>query len=390
MDNALSFPEGFLWGTATAAHQIEGGNYNSDWWRFEHAPGTPCFEPSGDACDSWNRYEEDLDIVADLGLNSFRFSLEWARIEPAKGEFSHVALNHYLDVIEACHARNIVPVVTLHHFTLPLWVADEGGFESPHIVEWMGRYAAKVGEHLGARIGIACTINEPNIVAFMGWQMGVFPPGTAATKRWEEINVVMRDCHKAMRDALVAGPGNYPVGLTLSMGDNIALPGGEEHRDRWEREMEDLYLEACRGDDFIGVQCYSKGLFGPDGYIQDEDIERTDMGYAFWPECVEATVRHAARVAQVPIYVTENGIGTTKDEDRIRYLSAAIRGLHNTIADGIDVRGYCQWSLLDNFEWAYGYRMQFGIVEVNRLTFERTLKPSASWYATVARSGIIQ
>src|SRR5665811_1684578 len=172
----LHFPDGFLWGTATAAHQIEGGNTNCDWWRFEHTAGSGCLDSSGDACDSWNRFEEDLDLVAQFGLNSFRFSVEWARIEPAPGEFSVVALDHYRKVIEACRARSIVPIVTLHHFTLPLWVADAGGFESPQIVEWMARYAGEVARALGDGIGIACTINEPNIVAVMGYLFGIFPP----------------------------------------------------------------------------------------------------------------------------------------------------------------------------------------------------------------------
>jgi beta-glucosidase len=384
--NELHFPDGFMWGTATAAHQIEGNNTNSDWWRFEHTEGSGCRDSSGDCCDSFNRWNEDLDIVASLGLNSYRFSVEWARIEPARGEFSIASLEHYRRIIEGCHQRGIIPIVTLHHFTLPLWVADAGGFESPHIAEWLGNYAAKVGQHLGEGIGVACTINEPNIVALMGYLYAVFPPHEGGWDRFKAVNQAMRDSHIAMRDALRAGPGNFPIGLTLSMTEYEAVDGGEERLRTWVEEMEDKYLEAVRGDDFIGVQCYSKTRIGPKGQVPPRaDEEVTDMGYLFWPHCVEASVRRAAAIAQVPIIVTENGIATRTDQRRIDYLAAALRGLHRTIADGIDVRGYCQWSLLDNFEWVLGYSQNFGIVECDRTTFVRTPKGSAHWYGDIAR-----
>ena len=175
----VRFPDEFLWGTSTSAYQIEGGGTNTDWSRYEVAEGTHCVEPCGPACDSWNRYEEDLDLIVELGLNSFRLSVEWARIEPEQGVIDHEALAHYRAVLEACHARSILPVVTLHHFTLPLWVADLGGFENPDIAAWMGAYAKVVGESLGSLIGIACTVNEPNIVALMGYLIGAFPPRRA-------------------------------------------------------------------------------------------------------------------------------------------------------------------------------------------------------------------
>jgi beta-glucosidase len=386
----LTFPAGFLWGTATAAHQIEGANTNSDWWRFEHTEGSGCRDSSGDACDSWHLWEKDLDLVAGFGLNSFRFSVEWARIEPARGEFSQAALDHYQRVIDGCHARSIVPIVTLHHFTLPQWVADAGGFEAPEIVNWFSRYASKVAEALGDGIGIACTINEPNIVAVMGYLFAVFPPKARGWARFEAVNDTMRNCHGAMRDALKAGPGNYPVGLTLSMTQYEAVPGGEDRMASWVRAMEDQYLEAVRGDDFLGVQCYSKTVMGPQGQVPPPPgSDLTDMGYLFWPQCVEHTVRRAAQIAQVPLIVTENGIATTDDSRRIAYIDEALRGLHRSIADGIDVRGYCQWSLLDNFEWVLGYSQRFGIVSVDRTTFERTAKPSAHWFGEVARTNTL-
>lgn len=381
----VHFPDRFSWGTSTSGYQTEGGGSNTDWWRYERAEGTHCAEVSGDACDSWNRYEQDLDLVVELGLNSYRLSVEWARIEPQRGVIDTNALAHYRGMLEACHARNILPVVTLHHFTLPLWVADLGGFENPEIATLMENYARVVGDALGDLIGIACTVNEPNIVALMGYLMGMFPPAQSDWKRFSKVNAAMRACHVAMRDALRSTPGTYPIGLTLSMHEYEALPGGEELVERLRNEEEDEYLRAVGDDDYVGVQCYTKLVFGPDGLVAHPEGELTEMGYLFWPQVVEFTIRRTASMVDIPIIMTENGIGTDDDEQRIRYLTGALAGLSNVLADGIDVRGYFQWSLLDNFEWTFGYRPKFGIVAVDRTTFKRTPKPSATWYAAATR-----
>jgi beta-glucosidase len=384
-DQGAPFPHDFLWGTATSAYQIEGGGVNTDWWRFELAEGTGAVEPSGNACDSWNRFEEDLDLIASLGLNSFRLSVEWARIEPQQGVISDAALEHYRRVLEGCHQRSILPVVTLHHFTLPLWVADAGGFESPHIASWMGDYASLVGNALGDLIGIACTINEPNIVALMGYFLARFPPQVTDWERFSSVNRAMRECHGAIRDALRASPGDFPIGLCLSMQEYEAVDGAHDLLAVFLDEMEDQYLRSTsKDDDFLGVQCYTKILMGPDGMVRPTG-ETTEMGYLFWPQSVEYCVRRAAQAVEIPIIVTENGIGTDDDSQRIRYLRDALQGLKSTIDDGIDVRGYFQWSLLDNFEWTLGYRPKFGLVAVDRDTFMRTPKPSAQWYADATR-----
>jgi beta-glucosidase len=374
-------PSTFWWGTSTAAYQIEGGNENTDWWRFENAAGSVAAEPCGAACDSWNRWREDLDLVAGMGLDAYRFSVEWARIEPAPGRTDTAALDHYREVVEGCRDRGLAPVVTLHHFTLPLWVADAGGFEAPSIVEWMGRYAGAVGEALGDEIAMACTLNEPNIVAAMGYLASVFPPGVSDQGRFVAVNEALRRCHDAMRDALRAGPGTYPVGLTLSMAEYEAVGGGDAALAAYRGEMEDRYLTSREGDDFLGVQCYTKHLFDRNGLVWGGEGELTSMGYLFWPQSVEYTLDRAAAMTSVPLVVTENGIGTDDDAQRVRYLEGALASLERARARGIDVRGYFQWSLLDNFEWVLGYKPRFGLVEVNRATFARAPKPSAQWFA---------
>ncbi|QGG94491.1 glycoside hydrolase family 1 protein [Actinomarinicola tropica] len=387
-----AFPEGFEWSTATAAHQIEGGNWNSDWWRWEHTPGSGVVEPSGDACDSWHRWEEDADLVAEMGLGAYRFSVEWARIEPEDGEVSVAALDHYRRVCEGLRDRGIAPVVTFHHFTTPRWLADRGGWEDPSTVERFATYAHHVAEHLADVMGRACTINEPNIVASIGWGHGAFPPGVRDWDRARAVQEVFVDAHRAAVESIRAAAPGVPVGLTLSMADYQAVDGAEEKMARRRRAMEDVYLEAVDGDDFVGVQAYTRERIGPGGQLgPEEGVPVLPMGYEYWPQCLEATVRRAWEVTggRVPLLVTENGIGTDDDAQRIEYLHAALTGLLRTIADGIDVRGYTCWSLLDNFEWAYGYGPRFGLVEVDRRTFERRPKASARWFGSVARSNAL-
>jgi beta-glucosidase len=386
----LRFPKGFIWGAATSAHQVEGGNVNSDWWEWEHTPGSACVEPSGDACGSYERWPEDVSIVADLGLTSYRFSIEWARIEPEEGEWSRQALDHYRRLCEACWEHGVVPTVTLHHFTLPRWLARRGGWEAPDAAELFSRYCERVAAHMGEMVGRACTINEPNMVAFCGYQLGVFPPGRSgdmeAVARVSEALIV---AHRRAVEALRAGPGAYPVGMALAVPVLELAPGGEAQLAA-ARDGERAFLAAAEGDDFIGVQCYTRYRVGPQGPVELPPGTRlTDVGWEFWPQAAEAAVRQVARGTRTPILVTENGVATHDDGERIEYVAEALRGLHRCLQDGIDVRGYFHWSLLDNFEWAQGYHPRFGLVSVDRATLERRLKPSAAWFGQVARSGVL-
>ncbi len=385
------FPAGFVWGTATAAHQVEGGNWNNDWWQWEHTPGSPCREPSGDACDQYHRYAGDLDVLAGLGFNAYRFSLEWSRIEPEDGELSRAALEHYRRVCDACHARGLATIVTFHHFTTPRWLTARGGWTNPATADHFARFCARAAGHLGDAIDRACTINEPNIVAELGHHWGVFPPGARDPALRLRANEVFIDAHrKGVAAIRVARPG-VPVGLTLAMQDYQAVDGGEAVRDRERRDMEDVFLAATRGDDFVGVQTYTRVRYGPDGMrAPDPSARLTQMGYEFWPEALEACIRRAAAMTPgTPLLVTENGIGTDNDAERIEYVGHALRGVAACLADGIRVQGYVYWSLLDNFEWAYGYGPKFGLVAVDRETQARHPKPSASWLGAIARANAL-
>lgn len=405
----FEFPAGFRWGTATSAHQVEGNNVNSDFWVMEHAPGTLFAEPSGDAVDHFHRYPEDIRLLAQLGFNAYRFSIEWARIEPEEGHFSTAALDHYRRVMACCLEHGITPYVTFHHFTSPRWFAADGGWEEPRNADRFTRYCERAVGRLGDLIGAACTINEANLTAMLN-VTGVVPEGglksvaafmdeaarrcSSSAERFGpflvgqpmKIRDTMLAAHAKAREAIKAGRGSFPVGITLAMQDYQAVPGGEAHRDRARAESFDPFLELAQKDDFIGVQTYSRYRFGPEGVLgPEEGVEILIMGYEFWPEALEATVRYAASKAKVPVVVTENGIGTTDDAQRVGYVRRALRGLVRCMQDGIDVRGYFYWSLMDNFEWLFGYRPQFGLVAVDRSSQLRTPKPSAYWLGQIAR-----
>ncbi|MGO8870966.1 MAG: glycoside hydrolase family 1 protein [Acidimicrobiales bacterium] len=386
-DGVLVFPDDFLWGAAGAAHQIEGGNTNNDWWAFEHTPGSQCAASSGDACDSYHRWQEDLDLVAGMGLGAYRFSLEWSRIEPADGEFSRAALDHYRRMCAGCRERGIVPVVTLHHFTSPSWLAARGAFEAADAPERFARYVGRAAAHLGDLIGWACTINEPNVVGAMGYTVGDYPPGVKDDlARHLAVNESMVRAHRLAVEELRSGPGSYPIGLTLSMAEIVAEEGGELTRDMAEEILEDTFLRATEGDDFVGVQAYTRMHFGPEGPVADDPaVPQTQLGTENWPQAVAHCMRRAAGFTGLPVLITESGIATDDDAERIVYLDRVLRGVHACLDDGIDVRGYFVWSLLDNFEWNMGYGPKLGLHAVDPTTFERGAKPSAAWYGDVAR-----
>jgi beta-glucosidase len=402
-------PAGFLWGTAISAHQSEGGNVSSDAWLCENVAGSLYREPSGDACDSYNRYAEDVAIAADLGFNCYRFGIEWARIEPEPGLFSLAELDRYRRVLEACHARGLAPMVTYSHFTVPRWFAARGGFEVADGADLFARFCERATARLGDLIAYASTFNEANIQRLVA-QLFRSPRAQPAidamlaacakasgSERFSTLlfapvatsEPVMLDAHAKGTAAMKAGPGSFPVGLTLTMQDVQAVGEGSQT----EAVIADLYgpwLEAARAADFIGVQTYTRVRVGPEGRLPPPDgAEMTAAGYEFYPQALGGTIRFAAERIGRPIFVTENGIATDDDARRIAYIDQALAEVRQCLADGIEVKSYLYWSLLDNFEWTRGYGQRFGLVHVDYENFQRTPKPSAHHLGAIARSGRI-
>lgn len=419
----MIFEKDFFIGAATAAHQVEGNNIHSDYWAQEHMVHTDFLEPSGDAVDHYNRYAEDIRLMADAGLNAYRFSIEWARIEPEEGNFDETALTHYANVIQACKENGLEPIVTLLHFTSPKWLISKGGWESDETPAFFARYVEYVIKNLGSELRYVCTINEAN----MGIQVAAIAKrymqqmqakmqsgktdGTvqmglnlekmlanqkeAEKERLEIFGVAKTECftsprtphgdeivmeaHKAARTVIRKLAPHIQVGLSLSLHDIQALPGGEENAVReWADEFTH-YLSAIAEDDFLGIQNYTRTRIDASGTLPTpEGAELTQMDYEFYPQALANVIRQVAKDFKGTLLVTENGIATADDDRRRAFIESALSGVHDCIADGIPVKGYFYWSLMDNFEWQKGYAMTFGLIAVDRKTQKRMPKPSLS------------
>ncbi len=399
----FKFPVGFLWGAATAAHQVEGNNTNSDYWLLENLPNSPFTERSLDTCDHYHRYQEDIKLLAEMGLNCYRFSIEWARIEPTKGHFSKAVLGHYRNVLKTCIDHGVQPIVTYQHFTCPVWFATQGGWENAESVELFGRYCEVVTEFLGDLIHIACTINELNFTAQLDAKkfipmekrkdvmlraaksIGAEYFSAAPLGNPEAISRNILQAHIKGREAIKSVRPQIKVGMTITMIDWHLVEGGESKLAELRYAIEDKFLAVAKNDDFVGVQAYTREFVDKDGFVPvNENAELTQMGYEFWPSAVESSIRRAAELAGVPIYVTENGVGTGDDAKRIEYINGALQSLRRCLQDGLDVRSYIHWTLLDNFEWTNGYAPKFGLMSVDRDTFVRTVKPSGKYLGNIA------
>lgn len=398
------FPSDFLWGVATAGHQNEGDNVHSDTWFLENVTPTVFQERSGRATNGWELWESDLDLVAGLGLNAYRFSVEWARVEPREAQFSDEALAHYEAVIDGCLARGLAPIVTFNHFTSPHWFAARGAWLDAEAPQLFARYCGVVMDRFGDRIALAVTFNEPDLPEMLTWahlpefvaelerQTLEAAGREAGVETYRAGNVMLREdfagmragmttAHRAGKAAIKARRPDLRVGLSLAMVDDVAGPGGEAMRDRKRAEVYEHWLELARDDDFVGVQNYERIAYGPDGQLPpDPGASLNGMGTAVEPDSLRGAVEYAYSVARVSILVSEHGVGTPDDSIRAAFLEPSLAGLAQAIADGVPVIGYCHWTLMDNFEWIFGYGPQLGLHSVDRETFERTAKPSAEVY----------
>jgi beta-glucosidase len=421
----------FLWGAATSGHQVEGQNDRSDWWKWENEGRCKGGARSGAATDHWNRFREDLELASGLGLNSYRFSIEWSRIEPDQGRWDPSALDWYRELILECEKRGLVPMATLHHFTSPAWFAEIGGWASPGAAKLFARFAEKVAQELGARVPLWCTLNEP-MVLVVGSYLGRFmPPAEFSPIKASMACHQLLSAHAKAYDILHKierreGPWKerpLEVGIAHNMLDFVP--------DRRWHPMENLlrkvfwnfynrsWLDAITGGkqrfgipfllpraeivkaalgrrttDFIGVNYYTKAYvqWRPRAAAQERPAElpiglsfarrkelASDVEWAIHPEGLGKMLRFVRRYG-LPVYITENGIADREDKIRPGFLKAHLNEIRHALADGIRVRGYYHWSLLDNFEWSEGFGPRFGLFHVDYETFKRTPTGTAAVY----------
>ncbi|GID91009.1 glycoside hydrolase family 1 protein [Amorphoplanes digitatis] len=405
----MNFPDGFLWGVATSGHQTEGGNDTSDTWFAEHVTPTAFREPSGPACDALHRWREDVDLVAGMGLNAYRFSVEWARVEPVEGEFSTAALDHYAAIVDRCRELGLAPVVAFNHMTNPHWFAMRGGWLDPGSAAAFARYCGVLMDRIGDSIAYAITLNEPNLPRLLSWipipeAVRELDRATleaaakaAGVDRYRLDNVVLAEeleamedgraaAHVAARAVIKARRPDLPVGLTIAVVDDQAV-GDAGIRDRKRSEVYGRWLRLARDDDFVGVQNYERARYDADGPLPPPaGATLNQMGSDVYPPSLGNAVRYVHGEAGVPVFVTEHGIATDDDAHRAAFIEPALSGLRDAIGQGVPVLGYLHWSLLDNFEWVFAYDVRLGLVAVDRETFARTPKPSAAEYARIVRA----
>ncbi|WP_020655595.1 glycoside hydrolase family 1 protein [Massilia niastensis] len=400
-----TFPKGFHWGAATAGHQIEGNNVNSDFWVLEHTKPTLFSEPSGDACNSLILWAADLDLAKSMGLNCYRFSIEWSRIEPAPGQFSIAMLDHYKRVVAGCRQRGLTPMVTFNHWTVPVWFAAQGSWTHPDAPDLFARYCDRVMRYFGDLIGVAFTLNEPNGLLIA---RAMVPPQAIAAQKamlvaasrahgvdnfiggpaFGEIHNMlpnMLKAHKLGKSAIKAARSDLPVGATLAVADDQAAGPGSK-RDEMRKIFYGAWIDNVKGDDFVGVQNYVRNVWDAKGKLPDPaGVPLSSEGQGIYPSSLAGAVRYVHEATGLPVMVTEHGYYITDDKIRISQLPLALAELKRVMDDGVPVLGYIHWTLIDNFEWVSGFAPKLGLASVDPKTFVRTPKPSAAVFAAIAR-----
>lgn len=404
----LKFPKNFLWGAATSAYQVEGNNSNTDWWDWEQKGIIK--EKSGKACDYYGRFKTDHDFLTELGCNTFRLSIEWSRIEPEEGTFSEKEIAHYREVLQDLKNRNIKTQMTLWWWVSPLWFSQKYGFHNKKSVELFARYVQKIVDELGDLIDMYQVFNEPMVPLGQGYLAGVFPPGYKnPIKFFRALNGVANSYKESYRIIKEKYP-NVPVGASYlynwyesdGLGFFISIINRVS---KWFRV--DLLDKKIKNYlDFVGIQYYRLGKIKFDrknirmdsknqiylGFTIEED-EKNLMKWISYPEGIYKVLLEAKKRHNLPIYITENGVPTDvgiDDEERIIFIKEHLKFVHKAIEDGVDVRGYNHWSLMDNFEWLYGYKPRFGLIEIDYKTLERKPRKSFLEYAKICKSNEVE
>ena len=421
----MSFPPGFVWGTATAAHQVE-GNCENNWSEFEKGkkddgqPNIKDNQYSGLACDHWNRYPDDINLIKELGVSHYRFSVEWSKIEPSHGTYDKDVIQHYSKMIDVLIENNITPVLTLHHFTHPLWFDKLGAFEKEENITLFVSFCEKVFNEYSDKVQIWCTINEPAVVATQGYFSGMFPPGKKDSQLSAVVLKNMLDAHVQVYHRLKGMENGKSAIIGLVKNINQFEPWRRWHIIDWiisrsvNRFFNDSTIDflrtgkfsirlpglawiyhnnpkAVNSTDFFGLNYYSHNHLKADLFSKelfsleymDGDV-MTDMPYTIYGEGIYRGIQTVS-VLNVPVIITENGVADQKDSIRELYIQRYLYAVSKAISDGYDVSGYYYWSLMDNFEWAFGYDMKFGLYSVDRSTQERTLRNGSQSFVKIVK-----
>ncbi len=384
------FPTGFLWGAATSAYQVEGNNYNNDWWAWEQSH--PQMESSGRACNHYNLFLEDFDLAKELGHNAHRLSIEWSRIQSQEGTFSEQETNHYLKVLRALKERNFQVMLTLHHFTLPQWLSRKGGFlkrNAPKLFALFVEYAVK---KFSDYVDFWITINEPNIYASNSYLQGKWPPGSKNLRQYLRVLNQLAKCHRLAYQKIHALLPEAKVGIAQNYvffePDRPLLDKFACHfaRKFWNQSF---YQKTMGLHDFLGINYYFhhrlRSSFKPPFFkVKNRSQKISDLSWEIYPDGLYHILLELQKM-NLPIYITENGLADQEDKLRPQFIMDHLEAIRRACAEGVDVRGYFHWSLLDNFEWAHGFGPRFGLVAVDYKTLKRTPRPSAYFYRDLIR-----
>ena len=406
------FPKNFLWGASTSAHQVEGSTYNQwsvwelenakslaaraeyqlddleHWPDIEKAAKNPDNYVSDSGADHYNRYEADFDLLTSMSMNAFRFSIEWSRVEPEEGAWNVEAIEHYRQYIYALEKRGIEPIVTLFHFTLPTWFAALGGFEKRGNIKYFVRYAEKIIRELGKEVRLVVTVNEPEVYVYQSYLEGHWPPGKRSRVSMLKVFHNLAIAHNRTAKVLHSLNRRYKVSIAKNStyyyaGDDAWL--SQRSASIMQYIQDDYFLKkVAKHCDFLGVNYYfSNRVYGY--RVHNPDMKLNDLGWDMAPANLEFALERLHDKYRLPIIITENGLADMADEHRTWWLMQTIAAMQRALAYGVDLRGYLHWSLIDNFEWAYGYWPRFGLAEVDYISKKRTLRPSAVRFGKVIR-----
>lgn len=403
------FPKDFFWGAATSSYQVEGSNPNSDWWEWEKRIGLK--ETSGFACKHYEFYKEDFDLAKELNHNSHRLSIEWSRIEPEKDNFSSKEIDHYIDVILSLRQRNIEPIVTLHHFTNPLWFSKLGGWQSKFAPIYFLSYVERIVEALSDKVHFWITINEPMVYVYHAYILGVWPPQEKSFFKANQVVKNLIDSHiRAYR--LIHNiyhkrklPSPY---VSIAKNLQVFEPCGLTLKNKLATYLRDRYfnfnfierLIRYKSLDFIGINYYTRSLVEPQGWglrhlaldvckKNHSRLKKNSLGWDIYPEGLYILLLRL-KDYNLPIFILENGISTEDDNLRWDFIYQHLKNIHLAMERGVKVLGYIYWSLIDNFEWDKGFGVRFGLIEVDYHTFKRTIRESARKFSEVCKTGIIK